>query len=129
MLEHDADARLELGTVTARIEPQHPYRPVVRRAVAFEHLHGGRLAGAVRPEQREYLAGLHGERQVPHGVTLAVRLAQLLDLYRRRVDRQCCRACHCCRACNTGRAAAQSWPGTNPLTPTISLSSYLCKAR
>ncbi len=41
------------------IVAEHRDLAAAARAVALEDLHGGRLAGAVGPEQAEHLAALH----------------------------------------------------------------------
>ena len=55
-----------------RVEAEHPDRARVRAPVALERLDRGRLAGAVRPEEGEHLAGLGGERQPVDGDQVAV---------------------------------------------------------
>ena len=44
-----------------------------------DHLHRGRLAGAVRSENAEHLATVHGERDAVHGEKVAEPPAQALD--------------------------------------------------
>jgi hypothetical protein len=80
LLRHDADAAL--GRVRVLVERQ------ARRAAADEdlaavgadqaaqHRHGRRLAGAVRPEQADDLAGADVERQVGDDGAVAVRLEE-----------------------------------------------------
>ena len=80
LLRHDADAAL--GRMRVLVEGQ------ARRAAADEdlaavgadqaaqHRHGRRLAGAVRPEQADDLAGADVERQVGDDGAVAVRLEE-----------------------------------------------------
>jgi hypothetical protein len=73
-LEHDPDPRLELGAVTARVEAQHGDLAAVPAPVALEDLDRCRLAGTVRPEQREDLAERYVEVDARDGVHAAVGL-------------------------------------------------------
>ncbi len=67
----------------ARIGPDGPAEDLDRAAVgprqALDHLEGRRLACAVRTEDPERLAGLHGQVDAAHGLELAVRLRQAPD--------------------------------------------------
>ena len=56
LLQHDADALLKARSCLAGVEAEHADLAAVRAAVALEDLDRRRLAGAVRPEQREDLA-------------------------------------------------------------------------
>ena len=49
---------LKLLRVRDRVQAQHADPAAAGRAIPFEDLDGGRLAGPVRPEQREHLAAL-----------------------------------------------------------------------
>src|SRR6185369_14939298 len=55
-LEDDADARPKVAARAGRIGSEHLHRALVSVPVALEDLDGGRLAGAVRPEEGEHLA-------------------------------------------------------------------------
>src|SRR5206468_6559880 len=55
-------------------DAQHLHLPSIGRGEALENLDGGGLAGAVRPEQAEAFAQLHGEIQAGHGDHVAVTL-------------------------------------------------------
>ena len=78
-LQDDADPAPQLGRTLRRVVPQD--RHVPRRAVpiALEDLDGGRLAGAVRPEEGEDLAGVDGQVDPGDGLDVAVRLAEVRD--------------------------------------------------
>jgi hypothetical protein len=78
-LQDDADALAQLTRVLLGIVAEH--RDDAGRAgpVALEDLDRGRLAGAVGPEQAEDLAHGDLEVQAPHGLVLAVGLAQVAD--------------------------------------------------
>src|SRR5699024_4498731 len=65
--EHHADARLEAGRVAHRVQAQHADGPGVGRGEALAHLHGGGLAGAVGPQQRQDGAGRHRQIQPVDG--------------------------------------------------------------
>ncbi len=60
----------------AGVVAEHRDLAAAARAVALEDLDGRRLAGAVRAEQAEHLAALHGDVDAAHGLELAVALAQ-----------------------------------------------------
>src|SRR5207244_2693536 len=47
--------------------------------LAVQHVEARRLAGAVRPDEREQLARAELERDVLHGLHAAVRLREILD--------------------------------------------------
>ncbi|MNZ39421.1 hypothetical protein D3C78_569150 [compost metagenome] len=61
-----ADQPLGLEGVLLDVEAEQPCRARGRREKAGEHLHGGRLAGAVGAEEAQHLAGLNAEGQVVH---------------------------------------------------------------
>src|SRR5216110_2372757 len=65
--------------IAAWIEAEHRDRPLVGNAIAFDALHGGRLAGAVRTYQSEDLALEHLERHVVDGHRAAVTLTEVGD--------------------------------------------------
>ena len=44
--------------ITLWVQPENPHRTAVLSAVALECLHRARLAGAVRAEQCDHLAGM-----------------------------------------------------------------------
>src|SRR5581483_1532743 len=75
-LEHDADAFAPRAAGALRILAEHLHVAAVARAVALEDLDGRRLAGAVRAEQAEHLAGTDLEVDPAHRLVLAVALAQ-----------------------------------------------------
>jgi hypothetical protein len=54
--------------------------PLTRREVAGEHLHGGGLAGAVRPEKAQHLALPHLEADILDGLEWTVETGQTFDL-------------------------------------------------
>ncbi len=76
LLEDDPDPVPEPRRSHRRIVAQHLHGAGVSAAVSLEDLHGRRLAGPVRPQQREHLTGLHVERQVVDGPDVAVGLPQ-----------------------------------------------------
>ena len=55
-LEHQANPGVERCPVADRIQPEDAHGAAIRSAVPLEDLHGGRLPGAVRAEQRDELA-------------------------------------------------------------------------
>ena len=75
-LEDDADSSLQGALVELRVVAEDAHLAGVVVAVAFEDLDGRGLAGAVRPEQAEDLAGAHGEVDALEGLEVAVGLAQ-----------------------------------------------------
>jgi hypothetical protein len=60
-LQHHTDSAHERGVVAPRVAVEHADPARTRRAVALERLDGGRLARAVRAEQRHDLALVGGE--------------------------------------------------------------------
>ena len=72
LLQRDAQPLAQLALVAL---PRHAEDFDLARGrlqQAFENLDGGGLAGAVRSEQAEALAGLDGEIEPAHGFDLAV---------------------------------------------------------
>ena len=74
LLQLHADALLQRVHVSRRIQPQHGDGAPVGRAQTFDALHRRGLAGAVRPDQAEYLTRLNVERDLVDGHRPAVRL-------------------------------------------------------
>ena len=54
-----------------------------RRKVAADHLHGGGLARAVRPEKTQNFAFLQRETDIVDGAMIAVITGKLINLYER----------------------------------------------
>ena len=81
-LQHDADARAQLRRAVPGVVTQHGHGPAIARAVALEHLDGGRLAGPVGPQQAEDLAPRDGEIDPAHSLVSAVGLGEPSDLDR-----------------------------------------------
>ena len=75
-LEDDPDPRAQRARALAGIEAEHADLAGGALAVALEDLDGGRLAGAVRPEQTEHLAAADLEVDSANGLELGVGLAQ-----------------------------------------------------
>ena len=71
-LEHDADPLAEVPPAPLRVEAEHLDLAGVAVPVALEDLHGGRLAGPVRSQQREALALGDLEVDAADGFQLAV---------------------------------------------------------
>src|SRR5262249_39719735 len=82
-LEHDPDPAAQLDGPFRRIVPQHGDLSAAALAVALEDLHGGRLAGPVRPQQPEHLAAMNVDVDPAHGLELAVALDEVAHLDRR----------------------------------------------
>src|SRR4051812_32131596 len=78
-LQDDADPLAQLPRVLLWIVAEHGDDPGRAGAVALEDLDRGRLAGAVGAEQAEDLADGDLEVEAPHGLVLAVGLAQVAD--------------------------------------------------
>jgi hypothetical protein len=78
-LQDDADALAQRPRALLWVVSEHRHDPARARAVALEDLDGRRLPGAVGPEQAEDLAGGDLEVQAPHGLVLAVGLAQVAN--------------------------------------------------
>ena len=79
LLQDDADALAERPLGAAGVEAEHGHLAAVALAVALEDLDGRRLAGAVRAEQAEDLAGSDLEVDPAHRLDAVVRLAQAAD--------------------------------------------------
>ncbi len=77
-LQHDPDALAEAAAARLRIESEHLHRTGGALAVAFEDLHGRRLASAIRPEERVDLATPDLEAHAVNGAQPTVVLAQPL---------------------------------------------------
>ena len=75
-LEHDADARLQLGTLSTWVDAEHGDVAAVAPPVALEDLHRRRLAGAVGPQQGEHLAAPDLEVDAAHGLQIPVGLLE-----------------------------------------------------
>ena len=84
VLEHQADPRVECGSVTGGVHPQDANVAAVPAAVAFQDLHRGGLAGAVRAEQRHELAAGDRELEAVEDLQRPVALAQPANLDRER---------------------------------------------
>src|SRR5262249_15408212 len=82
-LKLDADALLERIYVSHRIEAEHRNGAAIRLAQAFDALHRGGLAGAVRSDQSEDLAGLDIEGDVLDRNGSSVRLSYSADAHER----------------------------------------------
>ncbi len=78
-LEADADAWLERVGVLRDVDAEDDRLAGVGRAQALEDLDRGRLAGAVRPEQAEDLAGADLEIDAVDGGDVGVALDQAAD--------------------------------------------------
>jgi hypothetical protein len=81
-LQHDPDPPAQLDRTVRRVMPEHRHLAVAARAIPLEDLHCRRLARAVRPQQPEHLASLHGDVDPAHSLILAVALAQVAYLDR-----------------------------------------------
>ena len=66
-LQHHTDAWPQPGVVRDRVEPEHLDGAGIRTDEALAHLHRRRLAGAVGPEQRQHLSGVHLEVELGDG--------------------------------------------------------------
>ena len=87
--EEDAATLGDVGEATSRepvrlgpggIHPEHLSGPVERPDDPGEHAQRRRLTGAVRPEQRDDLAGPHGEREIADHRRTVVAGSQSRDL-------------------------------------------------
>jgi hypothetical protein len=85
-LQDDPDPLTVGATAGLRVAAEHLDVPARPLPVALEDLHRGRLAGAVRADDRDDLALLDGEVQTSYGVGVAVVLVQVPD-HDRRHDR------------------------------------------
>ena len=79
LLEHDPHAfsQLAAGRRVRRVTTEHDNATVVSLAKALEDLDDRGLACAVRPEQREDLALVHLEGNVPHRFGPLVGLCEM----------------------------------------------------
>ena len=75
-----ADPAPHLERLLEHVEAGHPGGPARGRHEAGEDPHGRRLAGAVRAEEADDLALLHGERHVLDGRNGSVVLGEAIDL-------------------------------------------------
>ena len=82
-LEHQPDPRPVVPRGRRRIGPEDADRSAIGSPVALEDLDRRRLAGAVRPEERERLAAGDPERDAVDDRPAAVALDEPLDLDRR----------------------------------------------
>ena len=79
VLEGDADATADLGTLGGDVEAGDAGPPVRRVQQGDEHAHRGRLAGAVRPEEPEDLPRLHLQIDARHRLDIAKPAHEPLD--------------------------------------------------
>src|SRR5882757_3723822 len=89
LLQLNTESLLQLFPVQARIHSEYGNRTAIGRTQPGDAFHRGRLAGAVRPENAEYLAPVDRERNIVDHYLLAVNLAQvryLDDRHRRRLS-------------------------------------------
>ncbi|GAA1843969.1 hypothetical protein GCM10009736_07310 [Actinomadura bangladeshensis] len=70
VLEHDADPWADLAPFPVRVVPEDSHRARVDGPVPLQGFEGGRLAGAVRAEQREQLARPDVEGDAGDGLEL-----------------------------------------------------------
>src|SRR5262249_21180479 len=84
LLRDDPDPALDRPPVAAGIEPQDRELSTVHFGEPVDHLHRGRLAGAVRAEEAEADAWLDLEVDAVNRNTLAVALGQPARVDRRR---------------------------------------------
>ena len=80
VLQLDAEALPKRGLIGRPAAAQKDDVPRIGRGQAFANLDGGRLAGAVRPEQAEAFAGADLQVDAVDSHHVAVRLAQAADL-------------------------------------------------
>src|SRR5580765_3020969 len=79
-LGHVADPATGLQVARIHWTPEQPGSALGGGEKAGEHLHGGRLAGAIRAEETEDLAALDGEADVVHRDEGAKALGERLRL-------------------------------------------------
>jgi hypothetical protein len=78
-LQHQADPGAQRPAAARRFLAQDADAPRIGASITLDDLDGRRLAGPVRPEHGDQLAGCHAERHtVDHGSTV-VALDQVLD--------------------------------------------------
>ena len=75
-LEHQPDPGSERRTALGRVDPENAGRAAVAASIALDDLDGGRLAGAVRSEQRDELARADRQRDAVEDRARAVALDQ-----------------------------------------------------
>src|SRR5581483_8942324 len=75
-LRHDAEPTADLRAVSNRVEVEDAQGAAARRRDAADHAHRRALAGAVRAEEPERLAGLHVEVDPVDGDEVAELLTQ-----------------------------------------------------
>src|SRR5207253_2388120 len=85
LLEHDADALQQRALSSGRVVAEDPDLAGVGGAVPLEDLDGGRLPGAVGPEEGKDLTLRHLEVDASDGLDVAVGLLQALDDDGRRI--------------------------------------------
>ena len=83
-LQHDPDAALQRGPVTAGIDAKNADLAAVTSPVALENLHRGGLARPVRAEQREDLAWADRKVDAPDSLHARVGLLQAMNIHRER---------------------------------------------
>ena len=83
-LEHDAEQAAHGRPVGPHIGAEHADAAGRRTHERRDDSEQRRLAAAVRPEQREHLSGAHRQAHVVERDAIAVRVADVLDLERRR---------------------------------------------
>src|SRR5690606_4175653 len=84
VLEHEADVAADLRPLAHDVVAGDPRLATRRGDEGAEDLDGGRLAGPVRAEEAEGLAGLDGEVDAVDRGQRPVGLAEAPDLHRRR---------------------------------------------
>ena len=78
LLGHDTEARPDRGALDRGIDPEHPQCPLGHRGDRSDHPHRRCLAGAVRAEEPEGLAGLDGELDTIDGGEVPEPLGQVM---------------------------------------------------
>ena len=79
-LQDDPDPGLPLESAAMRVDSEHAHRAGRATPVALEDLDGGRLARAVRAEQRERLTDADVEGDPLDGGLAAVALDEFFDV-------------------------------------------------
>jgi len=79
-LEHDADARQEVGPLALGVEAEHAHGAALRPAISLAGLQGGGLAGSVRAQHGSHGSALHDEGQPVDRDLVAVGHHQPVDL-------------------------------------------------
>ena len=80
LLKDDANPAFQLVCGAGRIDAQDRNIAAIARPKSFEDLNGRALAGAVRTEHREDLAGLNVEIDALNGAHIAIALGELLNM-------------------------------------------------